>query len=212
MKRRLTLLLAMFLGSYLSTAAQIPAARIVAERDRTAPVMAMVQAEPAPLMAESLPLPGNAGIFETRTLPVAVPAVSFPAHKNPVNSAVHYSYVLTGPYKIGHGMDSLEKQFQVEKVDTLFLAQSSLPLAQLWGGRVRFEGFASRLNTQNVQLGPSGAGGMQDFRPWRPRELGAPPSVHSYGVSMTFHFGHDAQTGRPAQIWQTVAGIFGGAR
>jgi hypothetical protein len=209
MKRKFTLLLAMFLGSYLSTAAQIPAARIVAERDRTTPVVAMVQAGPAPLMAEYLPLPGNPGSFAPRTLPVPVPAVSFPAHKNPANSAVHFSCVLAGPYKPDQGMDSLEDQFQVEKVDTLFLKQSSLPLAQLWGGRVRFEGFASKLNTQNVQLGPSDAGGMQDFRPWRPRELGAPPSVNSYGVSMTFHFGRDAQTGRPPQIWQTVARMFG---
>jgi hypothetical protein len=212
MKRRLTLLLSMFLGSYLSTAAQIPAARIVAERDRTTPAMAMVQAAPAPLIAESLPVPGNPGIFAARLLPARVPAVSFPAHKNPANSAVHFGYVLTGPYKIDQGVDGLKNQFQYEEVDTLFLAQSSLPLAQLWGGRVRFEGFASKLNTQNVQFGPSGAGGMQDFRPSRPRELGAPPSVNSYGVSMTFHFGPNAQAGRPAQIWQTVARMFGGGQ
>jgi hypothetical protein len=212
MKRRLTLLLAMFLGSYLSTAAQTPTPRTVAEQDRTAPVMAMVQAVPAPLIAESFSLPGNPGIIEARTLPAAVPAVSFPAHKNPANSAVHFSCVLAGPYKPDQGMDDLENQFQVEEVDTLFLAQSTVPLLQLWGGRVRFEGFASKVNTQNVQFGPSGAGGMQDFRPWRPRELGAPPSVNSYGISMTFHFGRNAQTGRPAQIWRTVAGMLGGGQ
>jgi hypothetical protein len=212
MKRRLTLLLAMFLSSYLSTAAQIPAARIFAKRDRTALVMAVVQAGRALLIAESLPLPGNPGFFAPRTLPVPVLAVSFPAHKNPANSAVHFSYMLTGPYKVDGGMDGLKNEFQFEEVDTLFLAQSSLPLAQLWGGRVRFEGFASKLNTQNVQFGPSDAGGMQDFRPSRPRELGAPPSVHFYGVSMTFHFGRNAQIGRPAQIWQTVARMYGTAR
>ena len=212
MKRRLTLLLGMILGGYLSTAAQIPAARIVAERDRTAPVMAMVQAGPAPLIADSLPLPGNPGFFAARTLPSPVLGVSFPAHKNPANSAVHFSCVLAGPYKPDQGMDGLKSEFQFEEVDTLFLVQSSLPLAQLWGGRVRFEGFASKLNTQNVQLGPSDAGGMQDFRPWRPRELGEPPSVHSYGVSMTFHFGRNARTERPAQIWRTVADMFGTAR
>ena len=212
MKRRLTLLLAMFLGSYLSTAAQIPAARIVAERDRTAPVMAMLQPGPAPSIAESVPLPGNPGIFALRTPPAPVLALSFPAHRNPANSALHFKYVLAGPYRADQGMEGLENQFQFEKVDTLFMAQSSLPLVQLCGGRLRLDGFERKVNIQNVQLGPSGGGGMQDFRPWRERELGAPSSVHSYGVSLTFHFGRDAQTGRPAQIWRSVARMVGGGQ
>jgi hypothetical protein len=213
MKRKFILALGMFLGSYLSAAAQIPAPRIVAEQNRSASIMAMVhQAMPAPLIAESFSLPGNPAIFAPRTLPAPVLAASLPVHKNPANSAVHFSYMVAEPYKPGQGMDGLENQFQFEEVDTLFLAQSTLPLAQLWGGRMRFEGFASTLNIQNVQLGPSDAGGMQDFRPWRQSELGAPPSVNSYGVSMSFHFGREAQTGRPAQIWQTVARMFGGGQ
>jgi len=213
MKRKFILALGMFLGSYLSAAAQIAAARIVAEQDRSAPIMAMVhQAMPAPLIAESFPLPGNPEIFAPRTLPAPVLAASLPAHKNPANSAVHFSYALAGPYNPDQGIDGLENQFQFEEVDTLFLAQSSLPLAQLWGGRVRFDGFASTLNIQNVEMGPSAAGGIEDFRPLRQNYLGAPSSVDSYGIGLTFHFGRNAQTGRPAQIWQTVACMFGGGQ
>lgn len=212
MKRRLTLLLGVFLGGCLSAAAQTPAPRTLAEQARTAPTMAMVQAVPAPLLAESLPLSGNPGNSAPRTLPAPLRAASFPAHRDPADSAVHFSYVLAGPYKPDQGMDGLESQFQVEEVDTVFLAQSTVPFAQLWGGRLRFDGFANKLNIQNVQMGPSAAGGPQDFRPWRQSYLGAPPSVNFYGVSMTFHFGRDAQAGRPAQIWHSVARLIGGAQ
>jgi hypothetical protein len=174
--------------------------------------MAMVQAVPSPLIAESLPLPGDPVIVAPRTLPAPVLTVSFPAQKNPANSAVHLRYVLAEPYKTEQGMDGLENQFEVEEVDTLFLKEASLPLVQLWGGRLRFDAFTNTLDVQNVQLGPSAAGGLEDFRPLRQYYLRTPSSVDSYGISLTFHFGRNAQTGRPAQIWRTVARMFGGGQ
>jgi hypothetical protein len=58
---------------------------------------------------------------------------------------------------------------------------------------------------QNVQLGPSGGGGLLDFRPPRQWYPGGPRSIGLYGVSLSFHFGRDAQIGRPTQIWQRLA-------
>jgi hypothetical protein len=58
---------------------------------------------------------------------------------------------------------------------------------------------------QNVELGPSAAGGLQDFRLLRQGYPRGSRSVDLYGVSLSFHFGRDAQIGRPAQIWQPRA-------
>ncbi len=212
MKRKLIVLLGVFLTSHLPVAAQTRAPRIVAEQDRIAPSMAIVRAAPTPLLAVSLPLLGIPEISTLRTVPAPLPLASFPRPKKPADSAAHFSYVFAKPYQPDQGLDGLENMSQMSEVDTLFLKQSSLPLVQIWGGRLRFDGFASTLDVQNVQLGPSAAGGLEDFRPWRQGVPGAPPSVDSYGVSMTFHFGRDAQAGRPAQIWRTVARVVGGAQ
>jgi len=212
MKRKLILLLGVFLASHLPAAAQTRAPRIVAEQDRMAQSIAMVQAAPTPLLAVSLPLPGNLGSSALRTVPAPLPPASFPRPKKHADSAAHFSYVFAKPYQPDQGLDGLENMSQMSEVDTLFLKQSSLPLMQIWGGRMRFDGFASTMNVQNVQLGPSAGGGLQDYRPWRQGVLGVPPSVDSYGVSMTFHFGRAAQVGRPAQIWRTVSRIVGSAQ
>jgi hypothetical protein len=212
MKRKVIVLLGVFLASHLSAAAQTRAPRIVAEQDRVAPSMAMVPAPRTPLLAVSLPLPGNPEISALRTVPAPLPPASFPRPKKHADSAAHFSYVFARPYHPDQGLDGLENMSQMSQVDTLFLKQSSLPLVQIWGGRLRFDGFARTLDVQNVQLGPSAGGGLQDFRPWRQGVLGAPPSEDSYGISMTFHFGRDAQVGRPAQIWRTVARAVGSAQ
>jgi len=101
----------------------------------------------------------------------------------------------------------LENLSMIRQVKTPFLTESSLPLIRLWGGRLRLNGFTSTLHMQNVQLGPSASEGSRDFRPARQSYPGGPRSVDLYGLSLTFHFGRDAQIGRPTQIWRRLARI-----
>jgi hypothetical protein len=68
-------------------------------------------------------------------------------------------------------------------VKTLFLTPSSLPLVQLWRGRLRLDGFESTLHMQNVQLGPSGGASRDDFHPARQIYPGGLPSVSCPGLS-----------------------------
>ena len=110
-------------------------------------------------------------------------------------------------YERDQGLEGLKSLSPIRQVKTLFLTQSMLPLLQLWGGRLRLDGFCSTFHMQNVQLGPSAAGGLLDFRPQLQRYQGGPHSIGFYGVSLSFHFGRDAQIGRPAQIWQSIARI-----
>jgi hypothetical protein len=89
----------------------------------------------------------------------------------------------------------------------LILTQSLLPLMQLWGGRLRLDGFTSTLHMQNMQLGPSPSGGLLDFRSSRQNYPGGPRSVDLYGFSLSFHFGQDAQVGHPIRAWRCLSRI-----
>jgi hypothetical protein len=189
MHKRFILLLGMFLGSHVPTAAQTPAPQIVPAQERIAPIMTMVRTVPAPFLAVSFQLPEGSG-----------------------KSAVHFSYLFARAYEGGQGLEGLKSLSPMREVKTLFLTQSMLPLVQLWGGRLRLDGFTSTLHMQNVQLGPSAAGGLLDFRPPRQGYPGWPRSVGLYGVSLSFHFGRDAQIGGPTQIWRCLARIVGAAR
>jgi hypothetical protein len=181
MHKRFILLLGVFLGSYVWTAAQTPTPQVVRGQERVAPIVTMV-----------------------RTVPTPLGAPSFQLSESPVKSAVHFNYLFAGAYE---QHDSLESLSPVHEVKTLFLTQSILPLVQIWGGRLRFDGFTSTLDMQNVELGPSAAGGLLDYRPPRQTYPGGPHPVGLRGVTLSFHFGRDAQVGRPTQIWQTLARI-----
>ena len=183
MHKRFILLIGVFLGSHALTTAQTPAPEFVPAQQLVAPI---VTAAPAPS-----------------------PVVLFLLPENPGKSPTHFTYLFAGAYGRDQGLESLESLSPMREVKTLFLTQSLLPLVQLWGGRLRLDGFTSTLHLQNVELGPSAAGGLQDFRPPRQSYPGEPRSIDLYGVSLSFHFGRDAQIGRPAQIWRCLARIAG---
>jgi hypothetical protein len=131
---------------------------------------------------------------------------------NPGKSTIHFSYPVRGSYGRGSGLEDLESLSSMREVKTLFSTRSSLPLAHLWGGRLRLDGFTSTLDMQNVQLGPAGGGNLQDFRLRRQNYPGEPRSVTLAGVSLTFHFGRAARIGRPVQLWRCLARIVNAVR
>jgi hypothetical protein len=189
MHKRLILLLGVLLGSYVPVRGQTLTPQMVSAPDRIAPFMAIV-----------------------RTLPAQSLAPSFPLSETPGKSAARSTYVFARAYRDDQGLEGLKSLSQIREVKTLFLTQSILPLVQLWGGRLRLDGFMSRVHMQNVQLGPSGGGGLLDFRPPRQWYPGGPRSIGLSGISLSFHFGRDAQMGRPTQIWQRLARIHGVVR
>jgi hypothetical protein len=189
MHKRFILLLGMLLGSDVLVPAQTLAVQIVPAQSVLAPRMAVVVTAPTPLIAASFLLP-----------------------ENPGKSVTHFSYEFAGAYERDQGLEGLKNLSRMREVKTLFLTQSLLPLMQLWGGRLRLDGFTSTLHMQNVQFGPSAAGGLLDFRPQREGYPGGPRSFGLYGVSLSFHFGRDAQIGRPTQIWRCLARIHAAVR
>jgi hypothetical protein len=184
MHKRFILLLGMFLGTRMPTAAQTPAPQIVPTQDRIARIVTVVPAVRVPLLA-----------------------VPFLLSDNPGKPAAHFSYLFARAYEGHPGLDDLKSLSPMHEVKTLILTQSLLPLVQLWGGRLRLDGFTSTLHMQNMQLGPSVGGGLQDFRSPRQNYPGGPRSVDLYGFSLSFHFGRDAQVGHPIQAWRCLSRI-----
>jgi hypothetical protein len=180
---RFVLLLAVFMSGRLPTAAQTPAQQIIPARGRVASNMTTVQTVPASSLAASFLLSEGRG-----------------------ESAAHFSYPFARAYEPDQNLGNL---LPMREVKTLFLTQSSLPLMQFWGGRLRLDGFTSRLHMQNVQFGPCL---LQDCRPRRQGYTRELPSVTLYGLRLSFHFGRDAQIERPTQIWRSFDWIVSARR
>ncbi len=189
MYKQFILLLGMFLCIYASAAAQTVAPQIVTAADRIAPITAMVRIVSTPLLAGPLLRP-----------------------ENPGKLTAHFSYLFAGAYARDQKLEALKTLSQVREVKTLFSTRSTLPLVHFWGGRLRFDGFTGTLDMQNVQLGPSAAGGLLDFRPRRQDYPGEPRSIGLYGLSLSFHLGRNAQIGRPTQVWRSLARIVSSVR
>jgi hypothetical protein len=189
MYKRYFLLFGVILGSHVPAAAQTHAPQIARTQELAAPIVSIVRTVPAPLLAVSL-------------LPSA----------DPGKSAAQFRYLPAGAYERDQSLENLASLSPVSEVRTSFLTESSLPLVQLWDGRLRLAGFTSSIRMQNVQLGPSTASGLQDLRPLRQIDPGGPRSFGIYGLSVSLHFGRDAQIGRPTQIWRCLAKIVRAAR
>jgi hypothetical protein len=182
MRKRFFPLLVLFLGNLVPAAAQTPAPQIVPMQDRIAPLVDVVPTATAPLLVVSPLLPDT-----------------------PEKSATHSSYRFARAYERDPGLEGLvESLSPMHEVKTLILTQSLLPLVQLWGGRLRLDGFTSTLHMQSVQFGPSAAGGL---RLPQQNYAGGPRSMDLYGVSLSFHFGRDAQVGHPTQAWRSLSRI-----
>ena len=167
MRHGFKLLLTVFLSS-LGAAAQTPTPQVVPGREPVAPIIARFQA-------------------------VLVPAGSFVLSEDPGKSAGHFRYLIVRSYGRDQGLENLSR---IHRIKTSFLTRSSLPLFQLWGGRLLVDGFTTRLHMQNVQLGPPAVGGLQNLYSSR---QGYPGGPRFYGLSLRFPVGRDAKIGRPTR-------------
>jgi len=181
MYKRLILLLGTFLFSHVPAPAQT-----------SVPQLVMAQTQVAQHMT---------GL---RTVAARLPTVISQLPQGAQRSSVPVEHLFAGDYEPDVWMAALPP---TEEVKTLFFRRSTLQLVQLWGGHLRLDGFTGTLNMQNVQLGPSASGGLQDFRPPRESYPGGPRSVDLYGVSLTFHLGRNARTDHPTQVWRCLSRI-----
>jgi hypothetical protein len=182
--RRFILLLGMFLGSYVPMVGQTLAPQMVLAQEHIAPVM-----------------------MTLRTVSIPLPAASFLRPQDLGKSPAYFSLPFAGAYGRDEGLEHIS---QMVKVKSLMFTLSSLPLVQFWSGRFQLDAFQSTLHMENMQLGPSGYGGIVGFRAPRQSYLGGPLSVHFTGLGLSFHFGRDSRTKRPTQAWRRMKQFVGG--
>jgi hypothetical protein len=133
--------------------------------------------------------------------------VSAPSHTLPLASSLlliqrqvdfHdvHGFCITGNYRRQNpgGFPS----FQETK--TLFATESRLPVAQIWGARLRVNFFVLTLNTRNIMLGPLVTNDTFD----RPRQL---RSVDLYGIGVSVPLGRDARWEGSKSVWRSLSRI-----
>jgi hypothetical protein len=170
------MLLGMLMGSQ-AAAGQLSAPRIVPAQKPVAPVITVFRAESKTL------LPPSFLLSQDRDNTFAHTSLRYP--------------------EIYERDDLLARLSPVIKLKTLILTQVSLPLVQLWDGKLELEAFQSTLRIQNVQFAGLGNGAMDSRLP-QPNFPGGSRSVHLSGVSLKFHFGQVGRTQRPTQAWRCV--------
>lgn len=163
MQKQLILVLGALLGSCLSTGGQTLLAPLDLTQDltqkRSGPGMTLLAAS-----SRDFPL--------TTVMPASSPAES-PVRLPVVLAVVHYRNPnLKRPSRV-----------PVEMTQTPFIRQARISLAQLWGGWLRLDGFASAMSMKNVLYGPlsSGDPGMMQ-----------PRTAVVHGISLSFRLGRDA--------------------
>ena len=138
------------------------------------------QARPEPTMAVFRAQP-------SRPLPTVLRSVQLST--KPV---AHLSVLQFTAYSPDRSLESLSP---VESNKTLFVSQSLLPVIQFWSGRLQLGASESTLHMGNVIV--------------RQGHLGSSRSVGLYGVSLALHFGREAQTGGPTQVWRDMTQLVG---
>jgi|SRR6266850_978718 len=179
--KRVVVLIGMLLGIHAPATAQTPAPQPILAQERVAPTMTMV--------------------------PTASTAMAAPftlLYVDPGKSTAHFNRLVVGAYVRD---PSLERLLPTERVKNLFFTQVSLPLVQLWGGRIQLGAFQSRLHIQNAQFGLSGYGGTEGFRSARQGYSGGPSSIRLSGLSLSYHFGGDTRAVRPTEMLRRLTRI-----
>jgi hypothetical protein len=179
-QKRFIVLLGVFLGSHAPAVAQ-----------SAAPQIALTQVRVAPART-SLP-----------TVSTPLTAASFLLSQDPGRSSAGFSILFARADERDRSLPLLPP---TEELKTVFFTHSSLPLAQLWGGRLRLNAFQSTLHLQIVQIGPQSYRGTQGLLSTRQGCAGDPSSA---GLSLNFHFGRDARTGHPSQAMRRMTRFVG---
>ena len=117
------------------------------------------------------------------TVLAPLPTASFLLPQNPGKSPAHFTWQFAGSYERDH---SLEPPPRTEKVRTLFFTQSSLPITQLWSGRLHLDAFQNTLTIQN-QRSFHRSGLSCELSLWPGREGGTPHPVMAESIANRSH-------------------------
>jgi len=113
-----------------------------------------------------------------------------------------YGTHILGNYR-NQNLDGLSL-FQETK--TSFMTESRLPVAQVWGGRLRVNFFVVTLHTGNVTRGPLAS--SEAF--YGPTRFGEPRSADLYGIGLSVPIGRNALSEGSTSLWRSLSRIVHG--
>jgi hypothetical protein len=143
--------------------------------------------------------------------PLSLMIASPPRQAPPLGSSV-LLIQQPGNFHAAYGFrDSYEHQnfsilFPFQETKTLFVTESRLLVAQLWGARLQVNLFAVTLHTGNVMLGPL----VTNEAFHRPRQFGAPSSSGLYGIGVSIPLGRNARREGSTGLWHSLQRIVHG--
>ena len=163
MQRQLILVLGALLGSCLPASGQSLSARFDASEKQFGPGLTLLTASSS---SRDLPV--------TNVMPARGPSLAVTPARLPVLFAV-----------VNYRKPTLRRpsRMHVELIQTPFMRQGRVPLARLWGGRLRLDGFASETSMRDVLDGPLRSGHFGTMQP-RVRAM--------FGISFSLRFGRAA--------------------
>ncbi len=128
---------------------------------------------------------------------------SAPADSAPLIAALPLDY---RGYRLSTTFDSWANY-----VETPFGAQTRVPVAALWGGRVQLSGFDDSHPMENILLGLPVSGGLPPWSVGTQSHPGiwAPEADESYGIRLTIGLGRDTQADQGPQVWYCLARVVG---
>jgi hypothetical protein len=179
--KHLLLFIGIFLGSRSLGAAQIAAPPMVEVAGNVSPILTMMGTAPTPVPVE-LALRYR----DSRQAPRRV------------------KYLLGGTYKSD---PSIASMLPIATVKSLIFASSSLPLVQLFGGKVELDAFQSTSRIPYAQRGPVGNAGARDFHLPQQGYPGESRSLHLSGISLNFRFGGNWRSGTSLHAWRYLPRI-----
>jgi hypothetical protein len=149
------------------------------------------QVEPAPAIPHADKPPVNwfrSGISANSTFTLSLPASSR-FRDFSIDRPAELSSFWAKPSQSGSAGTIAKMEAAFHCNDTPFIDQVRLPLASLWGGRVKLIGMESDVTTANFVLGLPGAGILQNFSMTGSGHLAThiPPSDQLVGMHLTFY-------------------------
>ena len=143
-------------------------------------------------------------LSKARSASDAAPVKFILRYRDPGKSARHFSYLFAGAYKPD---PSVENILPMATMKSLIFASSSLPLLQLFGGKVELDAFQCTSRIPYAQLGPVGNAGARDFHLPQQSYPGESRALHLTGISLNFHFGRNWRSGSAMQTWRYLPRI-----
>jgi hypothetical protein len=168
------------------------------------------------LLGSCLPAAAQSHFFPGRSATAAIPILSARFETSlPLSGPTHSENLLRlAPLDSQGHNHSSALESSIDYVETPFAQETRLPVAALWGGRLKLGGFDKLSPMENMLLGPPASGRLPAWSVTTQAHPGlwVPLAEESYGLRLAVHLKRDSQPGPHTQVWRCLARVVGAGR